>query len=415
MHDCDFNALSVSRSSVFLFGAGVVGRAILGAHLDAKVSTCLVDQDASVLAEAVQSLKLPTSEWEVSLPFPFGSELVAVDFLHCGDAQSDPSAIIIESIAERLDVKRSFFAKAERCFRKNAVFCSNTSTLRIGDVAGGLRRPEQFCGMHFFMPVQQRHAVEVVRGELTSDATIEAVTAHAGRIGKAPLVVGDGPGFIVNRLLSPYLNQAMLLLGLGIPADQIQHAAIAYGMPMSPLELIDLIGTRTVFDAGRVFWQAFPGRIDPSPIAPALLKRKRFGQSGQAGFYDYCNGVRSENVSTAALEVIERYRRDHVTLSDDETMQLLSIPMWIEAALASRDGIASSPEQFENAMSGGLGFEPGKSWLGFFDSMGSQTILDRSQEWSGKTSSMTLPAWIADLLRQASPTSVLKQVARIGD
>jgi 3-hydroxyacyl-CoA dehydrogenase len=398
-----------SRSSVFLIGAGVVGRSILGAHLEAKVSVCLIDQDESAVSEAVNRLSLRGSDWKVSSLFSLGPELAAVDFVHQDDSVPKRPPIVIESIAERLDIKQSFFANAERLFGDDAVLCSNTSTLRIGDVASSLQRPERFCGMHFFMPVEQRHAVEVVRGEHTSEETINAVTRHANRIAKPPLVVGDGPGFIVNRLLSPYLNQAMLLLGMGVGAEQIERAAIAYGMPMSPLELIDLISTRTVFDAGRVFWQAFPGRIDPSPIAPALLKRKRMGRAEGGAFYDYSDDVRSEEVSPAAVEIVNRYLRDHVNLSDQEVIQLLSIPMWIEAALASRDGIASSPDQFETAMIGGLGFDSTKSWLDFFDSMGSPTILNATERWGSKTASMRLPDWIAELLNQVSPTEVLER------
>ena len=108
------------------------------------------------------------------------------------------------------------------------------------------------------MPVYNRPAVEVACGEETSTQAIGRCVAHVRRIRKEPLIVRDGPGFIVNRLLTPYLNEAMLLLCRGVSADRIEEAALRYGMPMSPLELIDWIGTRTMFDAGRVFWQSFP-------------------------------------------------------------------------------------------------------------------------------------------------------------
>ena len=156
-------------------------------------------------------------------------------------------------------------------------------------------------------------------------------------------MVGDGPGFIVNRLLSPYLNEAMLLLGRGVSADRIERAALEYGMPMSPLELIDWIGTRTMFDAGRVYWQSFPERINPSPMLSALIKNKRFGRACGIGLYDYDHGLRSPQLSPVTLEYCERYRRGVMSIGDDEVMHLLSIPMWIEAAIAHRDGITKSP------------------------------------------------------------------------
>ncbi len=378
---------------------------------------CLVDQDESTVREAVSELNLDASHWDLSPLLAIdsfaGDRLAfAVELINDSDSASPDPPIIIESIAERLDVKRTFFAAVEREFSEHAVLCSNTSTLRIADIAAGLSRPEKFCGMHFFMPVDQRSAVEVVRGERTSAATIEIVNCHVRRIAKQPMVVGDGPGFIVNRLLSPYLNEAMLLLGRGVGAAQIQRTALAYGMPMSPLELIDWIGTRTIFDAGRVFWQAFPSRIDPSPIAPAMLKRRRFGRASQAGFYDYVGGIRSAELSAETIEVVAMYRRDEVELEDQQVMEILAIPMFIEAALACQDGTAQSLQQCEIAMTGGLGFDPEKSWLGFFEALGSQRILDCCERWSASSASLSLPSWIAQRLRSGSPGEITSQRSR---
>ncbi len=229
-----------------------------------------------------------------------GQCLPAIQIVSAADSSESSTPIVIESIAERLDVKRNFFAEAEQIFGDDAILCSNTSTLRIGAIAEKLNRPERFCGMHFFMPVDKRHAVEVIRSEQTTDSTVRVCGDHVRRIHKEPLAVGDGPGFVVNRLLSPYLNESMLMLGRGVTAERIERAALAYGMPMSPLELIDLIGIRTTFDAGRVFWQSFPTRVDPAPILPAMVKKKRFGRSVRAGFFDYEADQRSKGLSPIA-------------------------------------------------------------------------------------------------------------------
>ena len=400
------------QTDTFLIGAGVVGRAILRAHIDASISACIVDSDRAALESTASELQLSDGNWNVSPLLSLGSELSAVEFIHTGRSVEKGPPIVIESIAERLEIKRAFFAKAESLFGDEAVLCSNTSTLRISDIATELSRPERFCGMHFFMPVDQRNAIEIVRGEKTSTATIDLVCRHALRLAKKPLVVKDSAGFIVNRLLSPYLNESMLLLGRGIDAEQIERAALAYGMPISPLELIDWIGTRTVFDAGRVFWQAFPDRISPSPIAPALLKRMRFGRSGGGGFYDYENGVRSAKLAPEVIDLTNRYVRDQVKLADQEVLELLSIPMWIEAALACRDGVVTAAEQLEIAMQGGLGFDANHSWLGFFDSLTSETILRASKKWSAQSASMRLPTWIAELLTESSPGEAIMQCVR---
>jgi 3-hydroxyacyl-CoA dehydrogenase/enoyl-CoA hydratase/3-hydroxybutyryl-CoA epimerase/enoyl-CoA isomerase len=400
----------VDRPGVYLVGAGVVGRAILKAHTDADVSVFVADQNPDFVHEAVEQLGLDRERWHVSPLVRLGERLPAVKLTFKGDSSTLSTSIVIESIAERLDVKQAFFSEAEHLFGDDAVLCSNTSTLRIGAIAEPLSRPARFCGMHFFMPVDRRPAVEVIGGAKTSDSTIKVCTEHARRINKEPLAVGDGPGFVVNRLLSPYLNEAMLMLGRGISAEQIERAALAYGMPMSPLELIDLIGTRTMFDAGRVYWQSFPSRISPSPMLSALVKNKRFGHACGRGLYDYENGVRSKQLSPITVEFCQRYRRDEVSLRDDEVMHVLSIPMWIEAAIAQREGIVQSREQFDLAMRGGLGFDPSKSWLEFFEQLGSEAMLRVIKRWSPRTAAMTSPPEILEALASTSPIQVMDSV-----
>jgi 3-hydroxyacyl-CoA dehydrogenase len=138
-----------------------------------------------------------------------------------------------------------------------------------------------------------------------------------------------------------------------------------------------------------------------------LLKRKRFGRTSNAGFYDYSDGKRSQELSPSASELAESYCRERTALSDGEVQQLLSIPMWIEAVLAARDGIVTSNEQFETAMKGGLGFAVGKSWIGCFDSLGSEAICEADDRWGGITASMKIPDAIRQLLQESSPSDVL--------
>ncbi len=396
---------------VYLVGAGVVGRAILKAHTDFDVSVWIADQSEAFLGEAVSQLALDRERWSVSEVTHLDGRLPAIALRSHAESVAPPTPVVIESIAERLETKQAFFADAEAMFGDNAVLCSNTSTLRIGTLASSLKRPERFCGMHFFMPVGQRPAVEVIGGGDTSASTIDRCVDHVRRIKKEPLVVGDGPGFIVNRLLSPYLNEAMLLLGRGVSAEQIERAALAYGMPMSPLELIDWIGTRTMFDAGRVYWQSFPERINPSPMLAALIKNKRFGRACGVGLYDYQDGKRSAKLSPVTVEYCERYRRGVVSLGDEEVMRLLAIPMWIEAAIAHRDGVTESRAQFDLAMRGGLGFDPQKSWFDFFESLGSPVIREMIMKWSSLTACMKAPSELLALLDQATPTSAFEQFA----
>ncbi|TWU56236.1 3-hydroxyacyl-CoA dehydrogenase family protein [Rubripirellula reticaptiva] len=388
----------MSLAGTILVGAGVVGRSILRAHIDARISVHLVDMNPSAIELAIDSLDL-SDDWQVMPPAQISESLTTVPIRHGRDSEPRPT-ILIESIAERLDVKQKFFAEAAQVFADETVFCSNTSTLRITTIASSLQCASRFAGMHFFMPVEQRPAVEIVRGERTSEATIQACNQHVLRLGKEPLVVKDSPGFIVNRLLSPYLNQAMLLLCHGVAADRIERAAIAYGMPMSPLELIDTIGTRTTFDAGRVYWQSFPNRIAPAPMLGKMIKTGRLGKSVGAGFYDYTNGQRSQDLAPETIKLAESYFRPIAELTDLDLVELLSIPMRIEAAIAHDEGTVSLFESFDVAMRGGLGFSPHQAWSEFFNDLGSDTIQSSIERWRPTFKSMNHDLSARQLLEQ---------------
>jgi 3-hydroxyacyl-CoA dehydrogenase len=395
---------------VYLIGAGVVGLEILKAHLDAGLSVCLADQSETRLREALHELGIGADRIE-NAELRHGL-LPAVKISASTDFNAGP-AIVIESIVERLDAKQAFFREAERWFGEDAILCSNTSTLRISHIAAKLSDPTRMCGLHFFMPVGQRDAVEIVRGEMTDDHAIEVCLQHAKAIGKDPIVVADKPGFIVNRLLCPYLNQALLLLAQGVSAEQLERAALRYGMPMSPLELMDWIGTRTMFDAGRVFWQSFPSRFDPTPILPALVKAQRFGRVCGRGCYDYQNGDRSEQLSRYTQEICERYQRGEAAkLTDEEVMLLLAIPMWIEAAFAFRERVAEPIEQFDVAMSGGLGYRSSETWLQFFDDIGSDKMLAAIDRFGPTTKALTASDALVAALKAGKPTAAMREFAK---
>ena len=219
------------------------------------------------------------------------------------------------------------------------------------------------------------------------------------------------PVFVVNRLLAPYLNQAMLMLGRGVTAAQIERAALGFGMPMSPLELSDWIGTRTMFDAGRAYWQAFPSRFEPSPILPAMVKAKRFGRASGAGFYDYQGGERSPELSPMTQQICDRYQRNETTVTDQEAMFLLAIPMWIEAALTCQAGVVQECGQIDLAMSGGLGYRPSGSFLTFFHSLGSEQIANAIDAWCSDFRSMMAPAQLQAALRQLDPIATIERFA----
>jgi hypothetical protein len=182
-------------------------------------------------------------------------------------------------------------------------------------------------------------------------------------------------------------------------------------MPMSPLELIDWIGIRTMFDAGRVYWQSFPSRVDPSPMLSGMVKKKKFGRFAGGGFYDYEHGQRSQCLSPLAVELCETYRRNEISLSDDDVKHVLSITMWIEAAIAFRDRVATSHQQFDLAMRGGLGYQSGGTWLEYFDSIGSPKIVETIERYGPIAKSLQAPAELITALKHCSPTTAMDRFA----
>lgn len=373
---------------ITLVGAGVVGYAIAHAHLRAGCPVELVDNNPASLQACGEALVAAGHRIIHRGEFSGSSELVSLAPANPGEwpstptgleqaepqriaASDQPTRLIIESIVERVAEKRALFTELSQHFGRAAVLASNTSSLRIGQLDSAAAHPDLVCGLHFFMPVEGRDMVELIPGAETSQNVIDQVAAHARRIGKPPLLVADSPGFLVNRLLWPYLNNAVRLLECGADHQAIRRGAERLGMPLSPLELIDMIGLRTAFDAGRAAWQAFPSRIEPSPILPGLIKRKLSGRSGLSGFYDYPansqTAAPSEELNPLASQIIAKYQREVRPWTDDEVYLNLAVPMLIEALLVLQAGVITERDRLEDALRAGLGWQNPQGFFGQFD------------------------------------------------
>lgn len=390
---------------VALVGAGVVGRAILADHIRAGIETLLVDISESAIESAVSSLanrvpKLHATPW----PSPMAG-LVATRIAPNASQQPVPKDalpnLLIESISENLELKQRFFAEARAALGPKCVLATNTSNLSIGDIFAKLAGDSASLGLHFFMPVDQRPLIEWICRPETSAETLDACRCLAARLGKSLLATTDSPGFVVNRLLAPYLNQALLLLGQGASPEAVAKAAQRFGMPLSPLALIDLIGVRTAFDSGRVFWRHFPKRIDPAPILSGMIKAKRLGRDFGGGFYD---AETIDKIHPDAHRVIQRYQRDATQWDDQSLLECLAIPMWIESAETLAAGVVDSFDAIEMAMRGGLGYQNPSGFFGFFDSLGRERILQRLRA-SGGQPALTAKPDLLDHLVQSDTTS----------
>ena len=201
-----------------------------------------------------------------------------------------PCDLIIEAIIENVDEKRKAYAALDAVVADSALFCSNTSSLCITELAAATRRPDRFAGLHFFNPVPLMKLVEVVRGLTTTDATYQSVFAFAQSLGKEPITAPDRPGFIVNRLLVPYLLDAVRAYehGLGTLEDIDKGMTLGCGHPMGPFTLLDFVGLDTTYFIANIMFEEFR---EPAYAPPPLLKRMvlagRLGKKSGRGFYQY--------------------------------------------------------------------------------------------------------------------------------
>lgn len=198
--------------------------------------------------------------------------------------------LVIEAVTEDLALKKALYAELDRICSPQTIFCSNTSSMTIAELAAVTKRPDRFAGLHFFNPVQVMKLVEIVQALSTSEATIETLRAFVAKLGKKGVVCKDTPGFIVNRLLIPYLVGAIRALEQGVAsADEIDEAMkLGAGYPMGPFTLLDYVGLDTTYHAANVLYEEFK---DPAVAPPSLLKRLvlagHYGRKTGRGFYTY--------------------------------------------------------------------------------------------------------------------------------
>lgn len=391
-------------ASCGVMGVGIMGAGIAATSLRRGVPTSIADADVTAI-DRMAPVILNDASFSKSFRGPDPARIVELAPLlqsARSDSQLAHCDLVIEAVVENLDVKRSLLARLETVLAPTAVLASNTSTLPIAKLAAGLARPEQFCGMHFFNPVRHMKLVEVIRSDKTSDATVATAVAFAKRIGKMPIVVKDGPGFLVNRVLSPYLNEALQLFTDGAEIDQIDAAAIRFGMPLGPFQLYDMVGLDTALYAGRTMWEAFPERVLASPIIPALVKAGRLGQKKEVGFYNYAGKTKSPRVDGRTREIALQYRRKEKSFDPATLQDRLLFPMLLEATRLLEEGRARDPRDVDLGVIFGLGFPANRGGLLYWaDTIGASEILRRLEP-------------LAHIGPRMQPTALLESMARSG-
>lgn len=325
---------------VHVVGAGAMGGDIAAWCAARGLTVTLQDLSPERIAPAIKRadalfrkrLKLPhlvRAAHDRLIPDPRGD----------GVARAD---VVIEAIVENAEVKRDLYSRLEPRMKPEALLATNTSSIPLEQLSDVLARPERLLGLHFFNPVAQMMLVEVVTGPLTSPAVAQAGAAFTRAIDKLPLPCKSAPGFLVNRVLSPYLLEAMLMIDEGVPAETIDAAARAFGMPMGPIELADLVGLDICRAVGEQL--AKPGMPEPKVLA-AHLSAGRLGKKTGRGFYEWAGGKprRASGTGTVDLEPIA---------------DRLLLPALNEAVACLREGIVADADLCDAGVIFGTGFAP---------------------------------------------------------
>ena len=378
-----------------VLGAGVMGGGIAQLLASNGIDVRLKDIRADALGsglrharelyeKAVKRRRITRRELQRAM------DRIAPTLTYDGFGRTD---LVIEAVLERMDVKQEVLREVEARVGPDTVLTSNTSSLSVSEMQRALERPAKFCGMHFFNPVHRMPLVEVVRGELSSEETVATVFALARRLDKTPVIVNDGPGFLVNRILAPYLNEAGWLLTEGAKVEAIDGALREFGMPMGPLRLLDEVGLDVARHAGRVMAEAFGERLAAPPPMRALERTKLLGRKGGLGFYRY-DGEQQKAVNPeiyAALGAMAAAGR--TPPAADEIRERTVLAMVNEAARALGDGIAARAGDVDLAMITGTGFPPFRGGLlRYADTLGTRVVLERLERLERQHGARFAPA-----------------------
>lgn len=288
--------------------------------------------------------------------------------------------LVVEAVVENQGVKQKVLAEVESRLAPGAVLASNTSTISITALARSLARPEQFCGMHFFNPVPLMPLVEVIRGEQSSAAAIATTVACAQRMGKTPIVVKDCPGFLVNRILFPYFGAFSMLLRDGADFREIDAAMEAFGWPMGPAWLLDVVGIDTAVHAQAVMAAGFPERMhyEFKSAMQGLFEAGQLGQKTGSGFYRYTAdsaGRLQKQVDEDILARIRTVQGPARQFTGAEIVERMMLAMCLETVRCLEDGIVDTAAEADMGLVLGLGFPRFRGGaLRYIDSMGARAF-----------------------------------------
>jgi 3-hydroxyacyl-CoA dehydrogenase / enoyl-CoA hydratase / 3-hydroxybutyryl-CoA epimerase len=369
-------------------GSGIAGTAVLNAEVEVRLKDAELTRVGRGLKAATSILDERLKRRRLTRPqHQRLSALLSATADYSGFTLAD---LVIEAVFEDLAVKRTVVAEVEREIRPAAIVASNTSTIPIADIAAGAVHPERILGMHFFSPVEKMPLLEVIPHAGTSAATTAAAVRFGRKIGKTVIVVADHPGFWVNRILTPYLNEAGILLSEGVPVELIDRTMTHFGFPVGPVALLDEVGLDVGQKAAGVMHAAFGARLEPSPVVGRMLADKRLGRKSGRGFYLYTDGKKG-GVDASAYTVIGVQPRQGLAPTPVE--QRLVYAMLNEAAMAEREDVVRSARDGDIGAIFGIGFPAFRGGpLRMIDDLGARRVVEVLNELAAAHGERFTPA-----------------------
>jgi len=326
---------------VHVVGAGVMGGDIAAWSAFRGMTVTLQDRSAELIQPAMDRAKAFFDK-RLKDPAAAAAAFARLRMDVNGDGVGDAD-VVIEAIFENADAKRALYAELEPKLKPNAILATNTSSIEIETLSQGLKDPSRLVGIHFFNPVAQMQLVEIVRGTGTQPQAVQNALQFTRKLDKLPLPCKSAPGFVVNRILTPYVNEALFALESGIPAAVIDRAGKAFGMPMGPIELTDVVGLDVSLHVGRVLAGALQRRVPE--ILIKRVEQKKLGRKSGEGFYVWQDGkpVKPESAQFAMpADLADR----------------LILPMLNEAVACLREGVIEDADLLDAGAIFATGFAP---------------------------------------------------------
>jgi len=332
---------TVEFRHVHVIGAGVMGGDIAAWSAFRGMTVTLQDRSEELIQPAMDRAKAFFDK-RLKDPAAAAAAFARLRMDVKGDGVADAD-VVIEAIFENIEAKRALYAELEPKLKANAILATNTSSIKIETLCEKLSDPSRLVGIHFFNPVAQLQLVEIVHGASTQPQVAQNAVKFTRKLDKLPLPCKSAPGFVVNRILTPYVNEALFALEAGIPAAVIDQVAKAFGMPMGPIELTDVVGLDVSLHVGRVLADAFQRRVPD--ILVKLVEQKKLGRKSGEGFYVWRDGkpVRSESPQFAVPADLE---------------DRLILPLLNEAVACLREGVIEDADLLDAGAIFATGFAP---------------------------------------------------------